>query len=805
MFTIYILNYSNYYTRVIRKESTLSDYMPYVIATIPSANFYRGDGIDTVQTVRIDQSEIGDYLIVADGLEILSRWFIVDADATNKGTAKLRLHRDIVADRLDEISSQEAIIEKCSNIPTDTDIAIYNKEPGMSFNQIKTAEHLLKDDTGVAWIVGYVAREFPKEDSIQVETKVDPTSYDFAVNDLSSWPFYSAVKTVAGVANPNYSPYMDVDGEELTLRVSNSPIAAYDQTWLYEFYYKVFSLSNMIQVGQTASNIKYKTNGNLVQSYGNNILSYDASNYLEYTKAIKAAFNIPEANNAQSVLSLGTRVVKVGQGESVKYYRITAVVDSVEQNSISDANRFPRLQQSVVSCLNRNYVDVLNNGAGSISVMAKVKTMHLELVEENIRVTMPITKNRANLKDAPYDMFCMPYDLNDTDAINVESIDGSFAYTNSNEMNIAIAVDMFSKMGGGVYDIQIVPYCPLLQGVYQMDNGKFVYNSSSGNYSVAQTQDGRKIAAVFWCTRSTFRKQIEVPNAMKTVASLYDESAIDLKIRNETQKFRLVSPNNNGAFDFSVIENRGVDGFIADCTYKPYNPYIHVAMRFGGLYGGDFNDPRGLICNGDFSITLITSAWESYEVQNKNYENIFNRQIKSLELQNNWNRASDIYGALVGTAGTAASGAFTGAMLGGSIPGAIVGATAGAASGALDIYAKEQLRRDNISLQKDMHQYQLGNIRALPNSISKVSSISRNNKYVPFIEVYESTSTERVNLRKYIQYSGATIERIETIDYFRTGRQIYIKGILLTPKVEYMEFHELNALATEFKQGIYIV
>ena len=78
----------------------------------------------------------------------------------------------------------------------------------------------------------------------------------------------------------------------------------------------------------------------------------------------------------------------------------------------------------------------------------------------------------------------------------------------------------------------------------------------------------------------------------------------------------------------NAAKNGGVSFFNIDCTYKPYNPYIHVNPNFGRLYGGDFDDSRGLIVGGDFSLPQTTSAWESYQLSNKNFQASFDRQIR---------------------------------------------------------------------------------------------------------------------------------------------------------------------------------
>lgn len=110
--------------------------------------------------------------------------------------------------------------------------------------------------------------------------------------------------------------------------------------------------------------------------------------------------------------------------------------------------------------------------------------------------------------------------------------------------------------------------------------------------------------------------------------------ATALKLDNECNMYRIVSPNYQGEFEFSVAKNNGVDFFNVDCSYKPHNPYIHVNPNFKGLYGKDFNDGRGLICNGDFSFGMISDAFTNYELQNKNYQAIFNRQIQNMDVMN---------------------------------------------------------------------------------------------------------------------------------------------------------------------------
>ena len=87
--TLYILNYNNYYNRLVKREETISDYQPYLIYTLQNINFNPNDNVDT-QHVFGDQANLydgaGDYcLAVADNGEIISRWFLIESTRTRGG------------------------------------------------------------------------------------------------------------------------------------------------------------------------------------------------------------------------------------------------------------------------------------------------------------------------------------------------------------------------------------------------------------------------------------------------------------------------------------------------------------------------------------------------------------------------------------------------------------------------------------------------------------------------------------------------------------------------------------------------
>ena len=90
-----------------------------------------------------------------------------------------------------------------------------------------------------------------------------------------------------------------------------------------------------------------------------------------------------------------------------------------------------------------------------------------------------------------------------------------------------------------------------------------------------------------------------------------DNDALNRKLANECDLVRIVSQNYSAIFEFSPAKSGGVDGFLADCTYKPWAPYIHILPKLKGLYGDNFvsiDDARGLICGGDMSLPQLSNA-----------------------------------------------------------------------------------------------------------------------------------------------------------------------------------------------------
>ena len=340
---------------------------------------------------------------------------------------------------------------------------------------------------------------------------------------------------------------------------------------------------------------------------------------------------------------------------------------------------------------------------------------------------------------------------------------------------------------------------------------------------VLEGDEGSIVNMIFWCTDSQFSFNKYLDNYFlldKDGGYIKDEftnlvsdkvklgsTISDIKVKNQTDMIRLAAPNYSSFFDFNSQRNKGVEYINVDCTYKPYQPYMHLNPNFNGLYGSDYNDVRGLICGGDYSIATTTDAWATYQLQNKNYQAVFDRQIQQLETAQSIQGQSDIANAITGVGIAAVGGALAGAKVGstaGAIAGAVIGGAASAIGGTIDVMNNQRMRELQLSTIKDIRNYQLANIKALPLGLAKTSYLTNNNKLFPFLEFYTCTPTEEMAVRDLLDYNGMTINRIGKIKDFQSTNELpYIKAKLIRIQVN-EDGHQVEEISKELETGVYI-
>ena len=322
---------------------------------------------------------------------------------------------------------------------------------------------------------------------------------------------------------------------------------------------------------------------------------------------------------------------------------------------------------------------------------------------------------------------------------------------------------------------------------------------------------------VFWINNVIFGGQLlNKLAAFVKIAEDYSilnpgNDAIERKLANECDLVRIVSQNYSAIFEFSPAKSGGVDGFLADCTYKPWSPYIHILPKLKGLYGDNFvtiDDARGLICGGDMSLPQLSNAWANYQLQNKTYQEMFDRQIKNMDVQNDIKKQGALAQAIAAPLTGGAAGAAIGAQIGGvggAIGGAVAGFVGGSATAGMDYVNTVKMMEENRSYAIDMYGYNLQNIQAVPTSLTKTSALTYNTRVWPFIEYYTCTEAERKALKDKIKYNGMTIMKVGQLSDYTLGEDNFYKGQLIRlPEYVKIDGHMAFEIYNELNKGVYL-
>lgn len=809
-----IYSYNNYFNRKVLKEANLASYGTPVY-TLNNSNFNPADGVNTsVVLGTIDYLDNGNYLIVCD-LEnnIVSRWFIIDTDRTRQGQFRVTLKRDVMVDFYDVITNSPCIINRA--MLDENNPLIYNSE-GFDFNQIKTREVLLQDDFRSRWIYLYMAKNAADKNDITVAYNPYAHEFDYSVNTISNSVFdgsdHYSYSLKDSTAVEIYAKYRFRQGWRTNSYQTNN---GQFKKWLdddYKAYGSSSSWNLIINAGtlQSASDSyvygieRFMKNKVIVNSTLINALTTDYHNYLGSGNYMTST----EENFLQN--AVGKVIYEQSTG---KYYSVTSVVKTDHSHEIKD-NVAYNFCTVLTSQLSQYFYNDTTPDNSTYNAELEYTSYQVKLTDMgNINFTVSVTPsskattddNECNIIAIPLEGFIVQTGSEDPDTGYYPSVD----ITGNEEINIAIARSIAREYGNSVvYDMQILPYGPFpnswtaSQGVLDVSSmDSKLYQSVS-----YQPSSGRIYAGyIFYLPQSNLTFDI---NQSISINNFTDDSALNKKISNECDMYRLCSPNFNGIFEFSVAKNNGVSKFNVDMTLKPYNPYIHINPDFKGLYGQDFNDSRGLILGGDFSLPITGDAFVNYELQNKNYQLAFDRQIHHMDVENKIARNEAKWSLAAGSLTGAGAGAGIGTMAaGGNLGvGAAVGALTGAFSiggGILDYQNLKKRQAENKDLAIDMFNYNLGNIKALPYSLNKVNPLTYNNKKYPFVELYEATAEEKNILLNKITYQSMTVNAIGTVADYIKADPTFISANLIRLS-DGLDNHVSEEIYNELVKGVYI-
>ena len=822
MATIYAYkNFNNYYNRIVKGQdinnindftAAYGDYDYCQTSTVD--NFNENDGVYTSHILGVQNNPYnGDcsYILVCrDNINIDSKWFIVDQNFNCFGQYKLTLYRDVITENWNNILNADGYIER--GIVSDSSPYIYNKE-NITTNQIKKQEILLRDQYHCAWIVGYIAKNTALKD---ITFNYD-TVYDYSVQA------YNDIKTTIQ-ANPSTDYYYP-------LSVPQGGNYYPDVT--YYFYVAQKTGSKMWRIFYNKERNmwdkdKYGLPGVILPT-DYHCKTEDIANILNDLNTVKGTLYTSLSTHSPQIISdsqvayiknYSNKIFKVT--DTSKYYRVNKTENTgsvhYQNGDITDPNdpiitiRNILNQYKTSGNLPTQYNYRVNYQIVSYNLAGVVQG------EYKVRIPAPGVGNRLSCKEC-FDMFVMPVPIGSA-VLNIRNInDYQFiAFDTTVSDQIAFAQAIAQDLGSNLFDLQLLPYCPLTgitaNYTFSPDSNYIDLNYSTHydgygtteRYSLIQTTGGTNKGILIWSASNTgsfniYNRDLPLENK---------------KMQNQTQTIRFSSPNYASQFDMNIAKNDGIYAINIDYTYLPYQPYIHLAPIFkeGSLYGGEYNDARGLILSGDFSISYTKDEWKQYQINNKNYSNIFDRETRQLDLQREVQRTQQITGAILGGIGSAAGAAAQAGIVGGPGVGIAAGAlSAGAniAGGIVDYQQQEKLYQENMSARKDIFNMQLENIQALPNSLTKVTAINENNKYFPFIEIYDCTDEEKKAVANYIRSNGMTIGVYGVISDFVGNDWSYgniedrgfIKANII--KIDGIEddTHLLNAINNELYKGVY--
>lgn len=924
--------FNNYFNRIIKRYSTKAEYIAHSGSyyDFSNINFNPNDGVTTTQVLGSStQQQAGgpdlvplawehdgnpDYLIayeteqvgIATNTVIRSRWFITESVRTRNGQYSLKLKRDSIADHLETLLSCPAFIKK--GTVSDDNPLIVNSE-GITVNQIKSGETLLKDKTGSAWIVGYLSKDFvdKSDPDNPISVQVPDGDYEsITIEDLAAELDISpTVLENILVTDPDnqvrfvndninifgYVNLVDNSSNEYVLRATSSNfLAGFSSSWASNIDHPNFN-DCFCKTRGWSNTLSKNDCERLWKKVWNDDAGLLKTNWSAFTNGPFLTKKVYE--KLVDLSKNHTLIYKAGL-----YYQIAignaSVADTHEKYTMSTASGFVRnICQNFVTAYNETewYADgkLDMRDSGVLTLRFNELTANIYLTNKIVGAQIPtvsvnISTSRNAISNQPFDMFAMPF--NDTILVNGND---EYELIGDYAQRLAIAL-MAVETKGQIYDLQLLPYCPIpeiannntidITGqtehydydliLKSLSTETFVSDAVTPEYdavfneydaswenlqkpegtgtltnadiNVIYTNENHTSQSIIVSNQTSSSVNIivsfelidpdgEVPKVIVSwnytptnpvVKSLiiYPKNnsfsvALDynltlkesMKIDSQTDLYRLVSPNYQGSFDFNVAKNGGVvNGFIADCTYKPYTPYIKVAPNFAWLYGTNYGDCRGLICGGDFSIGFYSDIWQEYQLQNKNYQNIFNREIQNLDVNQYIQRKQQYISGGLNIVRDAIAGGVGGGLATGSPYGAIAGAVVGGIGSGIgygiDMNLMEKSLQEQRQFSIDKFQMQLNNIQALPYTLTKVGAFNINSKIWPFLEYYTCSEQEKEALKMKIQYEGMTVGIVDYLGNYMSGG--YVQADLIRNESIIEDSHLLDDIYIELTKGVYM-
>ena len=400
--------------------------------------------------------------------------------------------------------------------------------------------------------------------------------------------------------------------------------------------------------------------------------------------------------------------------------------------------------------------------------------------------------SKQNLIDEPYYILVCPLYNVKISGEKEYNVDKQNAFNVFNEV-----IQILSGENAYLVDAQIYPYCPILTSVTAEINDIpfFVINSTSYSH----------ICNVQLLPYSDVKKE-------------YIE-----------KQYSIISPDQSGKFSFNFYDyitrienNNGINYVTIQIEIKTgLKPFSIVSSAIiyrdddsliGIKYSSDLNGSQS--SGGGFECSLASNAFETYQRQNSNYQQLFELDQQELQRQHQVEKVNETVSAVVNTVTAATMGAIAGGSAAVTFAGSNWGsAAAGAATGAVvaggvvggmmgyQAVENDKLRAYEEKLQKERFDLTIGTIKNLPNTISRISSfneiILQDFYYV--IEVYECSDYEKQIVDTFIEQYGYGIGVYDyLVNYHKEGW--FLRASIITSNYA-VNLHSIAK--TELAGGIY--
>lgn len=209
--------------------------------------------------------------------------------------------------------------------------------------------------------------------------------------------------------------------------------------------------------------------------------------------------------------------------------------------------------------------------------------------------------------------------------------------------------------------------------------------------------------------------------------------------------------------------------FTTKMLYQPFQSYMYVyPYQSGTYYALNKEDGQYLLCGYNNQILRTSDAWINYLLNNKNYLNSFNLEVRDATVN-----------AIAGTIGSSISSAVTvGALTGGGLHGAIAGGVTGLATAVASGVESYM----NIDEMKKNFKWSCDNLQSQPQSVSKVSTFTPMNTIYPILSIYYNDEVVADNyklFKNYLKMNGFTINKIDTIKNHYTQDYQYVSAEII--------------------------